>query len=387
MTNSADQGERNKPRVLLFSHKNIYDQDVWRCPFREFERIIQEVDSVDVIAPKAMPSYSRRKSIAMRLGEIAPIPINPGIPEIRIDKEYDLFITVCEKVSELLHVKAITNLREKCKKTICWIPEFYFKDIPVYKSCIEVLKTFDYVIFMFVANEPFKAILKNHNQYLPAGIDTLNFCPYPNPPERPIDVLSIGRRAQPTHQALLRMAREERKFYVYDTIDALNAYNLEEHRLMMANMAKRSRYFIVSPGKFDRPEETGGVSEFGYRYFEAGAAGALMIGMRPFNNPEFDKIFTWPDAVIEVPFTSDAIVSAIREFDKEPERQEIARRRNVTECLLHHDWVYRWESILKTVGVQPLPALHDRKLVLQELAANVEDSMERQEAVMRNRRS
>ena len=377
MTNNADQKQRNQSRVLLFSHKNIYDQDVWRCPFREFERIIQEVDSVDVIAPTALPSYSRRKSIAMRLGEIVPIPLNPGIPEIRIEKEYDLFITVCEKVSELLHVKAIKNLREKCKKTICWIPEFYFKDIPVYKSCIEVLKEFDYVIFMFVANEPFKAILRNQNRYFPAGIDTLNFCPYPGLPERSIDVLSIGRRAQPTHQALLRMAREEGKFYVYDTINALNAYNLEEHRSMMANFAQRSRYFIVSPGKFDRPEETGGVSEFGYRYFEAGAAGTLMIGMRPFNNVEFDKIFTWSDAVTEVPFASDEIISVIREFDKEPERQETVRLRNITECLLKHDWAYRWDSILNWVGMQPLPALEERKRILQIRAQQVESAFSR----------
>ena len=374
MMNNDNHGQRKESRVLLFSHKNIYDQDVWRCPFREFERIIQEVDSVDVIAPKSLPSYPRRKSIAMRLGEIAPIPINPGIPEIRIEKEYDLFITVCEKVSELLHIKAINNLREKCRKTVCWIPEFYFKDIPVYKSCIEVLKEFDYVIFMFVANQPFKAILKNKNQYLPAGIDTLNFCPYPNPPERSIDILSIGRRAQPTHQALLRMAREEGKFYVYDTINALNAYELEEHRSMVANLAKRSRYFIVSPGKFDRPEETGGVSEFGYRYFEAGAAGTLMIGMRPFNNAEFDKIFTWPDAVIEVSFDSDAIVSAIHELDKEPERQEIVRLRNITECLLHHDWAYRWESVLDWVEMPRLPMLEERKHILHERSRQVGDT-------------
>jgi len=387
MISNVNEEQATRSRVLLFSHKNIYDQDVWRCPFREFERILQEVDSVDVIAPKAKPTYHRGRRVAMRLGEVMPIPINPGVHEIRIEKEYDLFITVCEKVSELLHIKALKNLRKKCKKTVCWLPEFYSKDIPTFKSCIEVLKEFDYVIFMFVANEPFKAILNGKNQYLPAGIDTLNFCPYPNPSERVIDVLSIGRRAQPTHQALIRMAQEEGKFYVYDTIDALNAYNLEEHRSMMANMAKRSRYFIVSPGKFDRPEETGGVSEFGYRYFEAGAAGALMIGMRPFNNPEFDKIFSWPDAVIEVPFNSDAIVSAIHEFDKEPERQEIARRRNITECLLHHDWAYRWKSVLDLVGMKPLPVLEQRERMLHERARQVENAFGSSEQIPEHQNS
>ena len=98
--------------------------------------------------------------------------------------------------------------------------EFYFKDIPVYKSCVEILKQFDYVVFMFVASDPFLPFIKGHSQYMPAGIDCLNFSPYPNPPQRVIDVLSIGRRAPATHKALLKMARDDNKFYMYDTINA-----------------------------------------------------------------------------------------------------------------------------------------------------------------------
>jgi hypothetical protein len=359
-------------RVLLFSNKNLYDHLVWRCPFREFERILEDIEAVDVLAPKPGKYYQQGRRVAMKLGEYAAIPMNPGVPETRIEREYDLLITVPERVSELLHMKSLKGVRDKCKKTVCWLPEFYFKDIPVYKSCVEILKQFDYVVFMFVASDPFLPFIKGHSQYMAAGIDCLNFSPYPNPPQRVIDVLSIGRRAPATHKALLKMARDDNKFYMYDTINALKAHDLDEHRLMTANMAKRSRYFIVSPGKFDKPEETGGTSEFGYRYFEAGAAGTVMIGMRPYNNKEFDKIFTWPDAVLEVPFTSGEIVDVIHEFDKQPERQAKVRQRNMTECLLHHDWLYRWESILEMVGMQPLPKLQNRKRTLQSLASAVE---------------
>ena len=105
---------------------------------------------------------------------------------------------------------------------------------------------------------------------------------------------------------------------------------------MFANMAKRSRYFIVSPGKFDKPEETGGQIEFGYRYFEAAAPGTIMIGMRAANNKEFDKIFNWEDAVIEVPFTSDAIVDTIRELDKAAGKadEESAKRTSFNACFI-----------------------------------------------------
>jgi Glycosyl transferases group 1 len=173
------------------------------------------------------------------------------------------------------------------------------------------------------------------------------------------------------HKALLRMAQDEGKFYVYDTINSLRAHDLDEHRSMIANYAKRSRYFIVSPGKFDKPAETGGQSEFGYRYFEAAAPGTIMIGMRTPNNEEFDKIFNWEDAVIEVPFTSDAIVDTIQELDKQPERQMQISRTNMIQCLLHHDWLYRWEALLNIVGMQPLPMLQARKRRLEDLAGIV----------------
>src|SRR5208283_2455786 len=368
--NSTHQ-ESPEPRILLFSQRNIFEPLVWRCHFQEFERIIQEVDSVELVAPGAKTWYPNGKRVALRLGEFVNIPLNPGVSSFNLGRDYDMFFTVCFGASDLLHLKALKGWRDRCKTSVCWITEFYVKDIPVYKSCMGVLAQFDYVIFMFSANEPFKSRIKGQGQFLPAGIDTLRFCPYPHPPTRCIDVLSIGRRAQVVHEALMQMAQEDRKFYVYDTINALRAYDLNEHRSMIANMAKRSRYFIVSPGKFDKPEETGGVSEFGFRYFEAAAPGAIMIGLRPANNKEFEKIFNWEDAVIEVPFTSDAIVGTIRELDKQPDRQMKISQTNVLQCLLHHDWVYRWEAILQMVGMKPLPMLLDRKQRLKDLAETV----------------
>ena len=356
------------PRILLFSHENICDQMVWRCPSLEFQKIIQEIDSVELLAPGARSWYRNGKRVALRLGEFVNVPLNPGVPRIEVDRNYDIFFTICSGVSDLLHLAALKGWRERCKTTVCWLIEFYVKDISVYKSCMEVLSKFDHVVFVFNNNEPLKRIIKGQGKFLPGGVDALRFSPYPQLPKRNIDVLSIGRRAPVVHKALMNMAREDGKFYVYDTINSLQAYSLDEHRLLLANMAKRSRYFIVSPGKFDKPKETGGQNEFGHRYFEAAAPGSIMIGMRCANNKEFDKIFNWEDSVIEVPFTSDAIVDAIRELDQQPERQMRIRKTNMLQCLHNHDWVYRWESVLNMVGVQPLPMLLERKARLSDLA-------------------
>jgi len=369
---NPQQGAR--PRTLLFSHQNISEQMVWRCPSLEFQQVIQKVDSVELLAPKAKSWYREGKRVALRLGEFVNLPINPGVPEIVLSRDYEMFFTVCSSVSDLLHLTAVRGWRERCKIKVCWLIEFYAKDISIYKSCMGVLNEFDFVFFGCSGSEPLKKLTKGQAHFLPGAVDTLGFSPYPQPPKRSIDVLSIGRRAPIIHKSLLQMAKEDGKFYVYDTINALKAFDLNEHRSLLANMAKRSRYFIVSPGKFDKPEETGGQSEFGHRYFEAAAPGAIMIGMRCANNPEFDKIFNWEDAVIEVPFTSDAIIDVIRELDKQPERQMRIRQTNMLQALLHHDWVHRWESVLSMVGLPSLPELQERKACIRHLAEVVKNA-------------
>src|ERR1700756_4293631 len=105
--NSNNSREQNPdPRILLFSHGNIFEQLVWRCPFQEFQRIIQEVDSVDVVAPTAKTWYQNGKRVALRLGEFVNIPVNPGVSTVNIDRDYGMFFTVCDGASDLLHLQS-----------------------------------------------------------------------------------------------------------------------------------------------------------------------------------------------------------------------------------------------------------------------------------------
>jgi hypothetical protein len=361
------------PRVLLYSHRSIYEQEVWRCSFREFEDLLPEIESVDMLAPKPKASYEQRKRLGSRLGRYWSYPATPGIHPTKLEREYDLFFTVIEKPSELLHLKSVPNWKEKCRKSVCFLVEFYELELHLFKSALEVLAHFDQVVFMYVKNERFKQRIRGQGSYLAAGIDALEFCPYPDPPDRVIDVLSIGRRSLKTHQKLLKLAAEKKIFYVYDTINDLHAHDLWHHRLMMRNLTKRARYFLVNPGKIDSPHETGGQLEFGYRYFEGAAPGAILIGDNP-RNSEFSKIFHWTDAVVHMPWNSEDIGEIITHLDQQPERVAAARCQNIVQCLRHHDWAHRWESILRLVGMEPLSPLVQRKQRLAQRAETVQES-------------
>jgi len=169
------------------------------------------------------------------------------------------------------------------------------------------------------------------------------------------------------------MAAEDGLFYLHDSIAGNQAIDSAQHRALFANVAKRSRYFVVNPGLIDRPDIRSKQIEIGNRYFEGAASGTIMVGERP-DTAEFERLFDWPDAVIHLPYNSSDIGLIINELDKQPERQEKIRRTNVAQTLLRHDWVYRWEAILNIVGLEPLPQLLVRKERLRNLAQQVSGS-------------
>lgn len=91
-----------------------------------------------------------------------------------------------------------------------------------------------------------------------------------------------------------------------------------------------------------------------------------MIGECP-DNEVFGSLFDWPDAVIRLPYDSPDIDVIIKELDRDPSRQERIRRTGVVQALTRHDWVYRWEAILKAAGREPMRRMQERKHRLREL--------------------
>lgn len=360
----------DSPRVLIFSLRNIFGRALNRGPHYEFEDIISEIDSAELIAPRVDPA-SRRASLATRLAYHAPIALNPGIPKVAAKGPYDLLFTICGFPQDLLMFNAVEHLRDVCKTSVCLLDELWAKDIHKHRHFLPILAKFDVVLQYHSASvKPLSELIGPRCRYFPPGVDATLFSPYPDPPARVVDVYSMGRRPAAVHQKLLGMARDTGLFYVHDTISGSQAIEPQEHRAQVANIAKRSRYFLVNPGKFDRPEETGHQVEFGYRYFEGAASGAIMLGERP-NNEVFPSLFDWPDAVIEVPQQSGEIDRVISELDRDPGRQDRIRRTGMEQALMRHDWVYRWETILEAAGLRPLPGLAARKQRLRTLAGLV----------------
>jgi hypothetical protein len=357
----------------MFSQRNIFKDALFRCPLYEFENIVCQIDSVELLAPQPNKWFNLRNRIANnRLLRHSNIALNPGILQIKVKNNYDLLFAVCGFPQDLLTFNTLKNWKDYCKTSICLLDEMWVTQLSESECFLKILSKFDFVMLYYSQSvKAVNEVIGNKCFFLPPGVDAILFCPYPEPPKRVIDVYSIGRRSEVTHQALLRMAKENRIFYVHDSISGNRAIDTKEHRLLIANMAKRSRFFIVNPGLIDQPEIRGKQIEISNRYFEGAASGTIMIGEIP-KNEEYEKLFGWPDAVIYLPFGSDSIDSIINELDKQPDRREKMRRNNVVQSLLRHDWAYRWETVLRTAGLDPMPALMERKKRLENLSRTIE---------------
>jgi hypothetical protein len=353
--------------VLIFSLRNVFPKALFRCPHYEFEDIICETDSAELWAPALDPSNTR-STLATRLAYHAPLTLNPGIPKIPTKIHYDIFFTICGFPQDLLMVNAVSNMRDICRSSVCLVDELWIKDMVKHRHFLRILAKFDVVMLYY--SQTVKSLSEQIGRrcvFLPPGIDAILFCPFPAPPKRVIDVCSIGRRSEITHQRLLRMVRESGLFYLHDSIGGSQAINSKEHRALLANVAKRSRYFIVNPGKIDQPDVRGNQIEASNRYYEGAASGAVMVGERP-KNETFERLFDWPEAVIQLPYDSCDIDTIIKDLDGDPERQDRIRRTSVAQALMRHDWVYRWEAVLKTVGLEPTQGVLERKERLRKLA-------------------
>jgi len=365
-----------KPRVLVLSTRGLH-LDVFRSVEYEFEDAIctfEHADMLTLIFASGFDNLVKKKLanfVGLNLGNSK--FLESGCSPSILNQEYDLLFFICQNFWDVTCINSIKGWRQKCCKAVLWIDEVWIKEVQERKTqlCLKLLQEFDCIFTTQTSSvEALANVAQRPCHSLPYAVDAIRFCPYPEPPQRTIDVYSIGRRSSIVHKALLEAAEQKDFLYLYDTLNCLKMFEYKEHRTLYINLIKRSRYFIANKAKFDSAEQIGVQEEIGSRFFEGAAGGAVMIGTPPVCEA-YARYFNWSDAVIEIPYNATNIASIIAELDKQPERLHKIRKDNVINSLLRHDWVYRWEKILEKVGLDSTPEMLLRRTYLQELAQMV----------------
>lgn len=371
----ANKGPSRR-RVLLVTLRRLNTHAAW-CSNFEFEDVIRSVDDVDMLELEPAPHFELRqhiaRSIAWRSRYRAFTDLNPGVKPVRLNRDYDVFVFVCMNVWDLLYLNAVANWKARCKVKLCYMSEFYAGQAAELQHLLRRLEDFDQIFQPFL--DSVGAISKIVNKpchRLPHAADVLRFTPYPKPSARVIDVMSIGRRSEPVHQALRRLAAARNFFYLYDTLPSplVRPSNPIEHREMLASAARVSRFFVTYPAKFG-DDETHGQSEAGARYFEGAAAGAVLLGQAP-GALAFRRDFPWPDAVVELNADGSDVADVLADLSRRPDELARLGGRNAVAALRWYDWAHRWSSILEIAGLAPRPALNERVRALEALSAGAE---------------
>lgn len=376
ITRNVDAMNNGKARVCMVSQRDISRQAAW-CSNYEFEDVISSVDDVELISLQAGWAFPQRlrllKRLIFRRVSRRLTHLNPGIHAVTLQSDYDIFVFVCMTPQDLLCLSAVKGWRERCKTKICYMTELWTNWLDKYDFQLGLLKDFDHVFLCFSGSvDALGDFLGKPCHHVPLGADVLRFTPYPKPPARCVDVYSLGRRIPAMHEAFLKMAAKREIFYIHDTIpsDFVQPANHRQHRDLVANIAKRSRYFVTYPALFGS-DETQGQSEVGARFFEGAAAGAALIGQAP-TTTVFGKDFGWADSVISVGPSEAEFLAATEKFEKEPELLAALSRKNAVEALRRFDWVYRWKEMLRIAGFAPSFRLQQREEHLNQTAALAE---------------
>lgn len=361
-------------RVLLFSQRGLAPW-ISRCFSYELEDAVAAMDQVDLVAPlyrhsagelvyRLVNKAGRRTRLLSR--------VNPAVRTQRVERDYPLFFAVFQFATDLPTLNALRGWRDRCAHAVCLIEELWAQDLGRFESQLVILRQFDQVLTNCRSTvEPLARAIGRPVRYIAPGIDALRFFPGDKPPRRCIDLYNMGRRHALTHQALLDYSRERGLFYLFDTVRGnLPVQDPAQHRMLLAEKLKRTRFFVANKAKVNEGGERGAQEEVGFRFFEGAAAGTVMIGDPP-DVASFHEHFDWPDAVVPLPYGSSDVATLLDALARDSQRLGRIRAANVRNSLERHDWSQRWAQILSWSGMTPTQALTRRRAELGRLAASL----------------
>lgn len=370
---------KTRPRIAVMSVRNTENHVSRACGYEFEDMICNQLDFARLIAP----GHGRRAPVMRGLRNRAIRAFGPnkafdllnaGAEKTPLGIDYDLFFFSAAQPRDLTELANVPDWRDRSRFAVCWMQELWALNITDDNKLLDILEQFDHVICSFHGSiEPLQARISTPVSYMPWGVDTELFCPFPNPPARAIQVAGIGEVPKAAENALVRHADETGGFYHYQTVFGPSvARSHREHRANYAGILKRSEYFLSYMAKYSNPER-GTQEEFGLRYIEGVAAGTVMLG-DPINNPAFETYFGWKDSVIPLSVEDEAPEELIKALNQQPERIAAARRNNVVNALLKLDNQHRWQDILDIAGMLETPAMLQRRKRLAELADMVRTS-------------
>lgn len=329
----ADEPSR-RLRVLIATNRTSY-RLVSYGMIVDFEDTVAEHSDADLVSVP-LPSL-RAKVAALRHGRRLSRVTAPR-------RGYDVCLLVAMAPQWLPSLEYIRDLRAIASRVVVYLFDSWVSDLDVVRRHHAAWSLVDDVFVSFPhAVAAYSRELDCRIHYLPQAIDPRWF--HARREERPIDVLSIGRRLEPVHKRLLELADQRDWFYYYQTVRAPQAIDLRENQRLLGRLCQSSRVHVswsVDSTTQRRAEDGSAITA---RWFEAAASGAVVIGREP-RSEEFRRLFPYDDFVHEiapeVPETIESVATVALSSSDRTQRRELAE--HVRRA---HSWGKRWSEIVQ----------------------------------------
>ena len=189
-------------RVLVPTSRSWY-RIVSAGAILDFENAMAEsavVDFVDV------PPLGRRARIRAAVSERRP-------RRIALSGDYDLCFLAVFQPEDVRALAFLEGLRRRCRRVVVYVFDAWAASTASLRRHRELWRLCDQVFVSFpAAVDAWRPELRCPVDYLPQAIDPARFHPEPN---RPIHVLSVGRRLESVHRQLVGIASRHGLWYQF----------------------------------------------------------------------------------------------------------------------------------------------------------------------------
>ena len=291
LTSSAGSpNPSGRPSLLVLSNRSAYRLVSYGTVI-DFEDAICARANADLLDA---PAYSRRARLraALRWGDRTFRPVAPP------RDEYDLCVLVAMNPGWVSTLRHVDRVRERCKTIVVYVFDGWKADEAQLRRNRREWALCDLVYVSFPgAVDTFSRHLSCPVEYLPQAASAARF--HPLRVERPIDVLSVGRRLGAAHALIREIARRHDLFYHYSESEAPDVIDLIESRELLARLCQSARSQICWPVEETNPNRRDEGSPITSRWFEAAACGSVVLGRAP-SASDFPELFPYERFVIEL---------------------------------------------------------------------------------------
>jgi hypothetical protein len=324
----------------------------------EFEDLLADLDKVRIISPLL------RKSLPGRLAKIHNGLFGHFHRSKDVDTKAELLLVVARAPGDLRMIYSIANARRRFRYIAGYVIDSYFTE--GFESSV---KNYDHIFSTTQEGADFvRARFGVPSSILRQGFDCLNWANVD--PMRCIDLIGFGRQPPSFHREFQRSFHTSRSdfLYLHSPIGSLQGAAVWDERPMILKLMQRSKmslafHLLVEPQGL-RPRAAYFVTS---RWFESLATGCVVVGRRPPGQMTIE-MFSWPDALIELPDAPSDGAEMIRTMASDTSFLWKTRIRNVIEMCRRHDWRHRIREMYNCFNLT-LPSRLEAELVALEALA------------------